>query len=327
MRRREFIAGLGSAAAWPLAARAQQPAMPVIGLLRSGMASPPSPFIVAFFLGLKDAGFVEGQNILVESRWTEDRNERLPALAADLVRRQVNLITALGNTQAARAAKAATDLIPIVFTIASDPVDIGLVASLSRPGGNVTGVSQLGIETVAKRLEVLRKLVPAATSIAVLNNPTNPRMTENEMQQLEPAARTLGLQLRLLNAQNEIEIETAFADTARQPMGALLVGADGFFVNSRELIAAAAARHRVPAIYHAREYALAGGLMSYGPSLPDAFRQAGVYAGRILKGERPADLPVYQSVKIELVINLKTAKALGLTIPETLLATADQVIE
>jgi putative ABC transport system substrate-binding protein len=325
MRRRDFIAGLGGVAvAWPLAARAQQPSMPVIGFLNGGSADGYAPMVAAFRQGLKESGYVEGQNVAVEYRWVEGQYDRVPAMAAELVRRQVAVIVA--NTPGVLAVRAATTTIPIVFTTSSDPVQMGLVASLSRPSGNVTGVTQLNVEVASKRLELAHQLLPMATIIAVLVNSTNPN-TEALVRDLQAAARALGRQLHLLHASTERDFDTVFATLVRLRAGALIIGIDAFFTSRSEQLATLALRHAVPAIFQDREFVAAGGLMSYGGSVPDSYRLAGVYTGRILKGEKPADLPVQQSTKVELVINMKTAKALGLTIPETLLATADQVIE
>jgi putative ABC transport system substrate-binding protein len=327
VRRREFIAVLGSAAAWPLAARAQQPALPVIGYLNSTTESTAQHFTAAFRQGLSELGYVERQNVSIEYRWMEGQYDRLPTLAADLVRRPVTVIVATGGTAIARAAKSATATIPIVFVGGGDPVEVGLVASLNRPGGNVTGAAILTTSLTAKRLELLHRLVPEATSIGFLINPTNTAVTKAETMEAETAARTLGVRLVPLNASTLGEIEAVFENLAAQQIGALLTGGDPFWTFQRVRLAALTARYAVPAIYAVREIIDAGGLMSYGASISDAYRLAGTYAGRILKGEKPADLPVQQSTRIEMVINLKTAKALGLTIPETLLATADEVIQ
>ena len=325
MRRRQFIALVGGAATWPLAARAQPPAMPVIGFLNSASPDGYAVPVRAFRQGLKDIGYVEGQNVAIEYRWAEGQYDRLPALAADLVRRQVTAIAAT-STPAALTAKAATTTIPIVFTTASDPMRLGLVASLSRPGGNVTGATQLNVEVGPKRLELVRELLPAATIIALLVNPTNP-VAETLARDLQAAARTIGLQLHILNASTERDIDDAFANLAKLRAGALVVGSDVFFNTRSEQLGALTVRHRVPTIYQYREFAAAGGLMSYGGSITDSYRRAGGYTGRILKGEKPADLPVQQSTKVELIINLKTAKTLGLTLPLSLLGRADEVIE
>jgi putative ABC transport system substrate-binding protein len=325
MRRRAFIAGLGSAAAWPLVARAQQPAMPVIGYLSPESAADDSKIVTAPFLqGLKETGYVEGQNVAVEYRWAENHPDRLPALAADLVRRRVAVIVANG-TIATVPAKAATTTIPIVFTGAGDPVALGLVASLNRPGGNVTGIASLTAELAPKKLQLLRELTPNAAVFGVLADPAFP--ATQSIADLQAAARTLGRQLVVVNARTDSDLEMAFATFSQQHVGAVLVGPSNFFNQRMEQLATLATRHALPAIFAVREFALAGGLMSYGSSIGYLYHQSGIYTGRILKGEKPADLPVQQVTKIDLVINLKTAKALGLTIPETLLATADEVIQ
>jgi putative ABC transport system substrate-binding protein len=327
MRRREFVTLLGGAAlAWPLAARAQQPAMPVIGFLDNGSPGPSTSGVRAFLRGLNEAGFVEGRNVAVEYRWAEDQNDRLPALAADLVRRKVDVIVTPASTLAAFAAKEATTTIPIVFGVGFNPVELGLVASFNRPAGNLTGISRLAHDVATKRLELLHEMVSAAMSIAVLSNPAN-RAHAAETRELQVAARVLGLRLLALNASSLSDIETAFAILVQQRVGGLLVSTDNLFSNLREQLATLAARHMVPAMYGYREYVAVGGLMSYGANWVDSFRQVGVYAGRILKGEKPADLPVQQSTKVELVINLTTAKALGLDVPAKVLALADEVIE
>ena len=325
--RREFLSALGgAAAAWPLTARAQQPAMPVIGFLHARSADDLPHLVAAFRRGLSDTGFIEGQNVTIEYRWAQGQYDRLPALAAELVGRQVAVIVAAGGEPAALAAKAATSTIPIVFNSGSDPVKLGLVASINRPGGNVTGVSILLRATEAKRFGLIRELLPQATAIAVLVNPNRPDGAE-QLSDLQDAARTLGKQIHVLNASTDGEIEAAFAVLSRQPTDALVVANDTFFIGRRDEIVALAARQALPAIYNAREFAAAGGLIAYGPSLPNAYREMGVYSGKILKGEKPANLPVQQSTIFELVINLKTAKALGLTLPAGLLAIADEVIE
>ena len=325
MRRRDFIMLVGGAvAAWPFAARAQQPTMPVVGFLRSATLADVPHWVAAFRQGLKEAGFVEGQNVAIEFRSADNQLDRLPALVADLIRQPVAVI--LGNTDAALAAKAATTTVPIVFASGSDPVRDGLVASLNRPGGNVTGLVYFAAVLGAKRLELLRQLVPRATTIAVLVNPNTP-LTEAERKDVQTAAQAIGQQLIIIDISSDRDIETAFAAFVQRGAGALLVGTGGFLNSNRERIAAVANRHALPASYSQREGVVAGGLMSYGPSISDAYRQAGIYSGRILNGEKPADLPVIRSTKFEHVLNLKTAKALGLTIPPSLLVAADEVIE
>jgi putative ABC transport system substrate-binding protein len=325
MKRRELILLLGGAIAWPLAARAQQKRVPVIGCLGSASPGPYAPFVAAFLQGLAETGYVDGQNVAIEYRWAEGSYDRLSALAADLVGRKVDVIASLGGPTSAIAAKNATSTIPIVFS-ASDPVESGLVAGLARPGGNLTGVSVMGVELGPKRLELLSELVPQAKVMALLVNPNN-ATTERIARDVQEAARTKGLQLVILRAAIESEIDAAFAALVRVQAGALVVSSDAFFNSRREKLVAVASRDAVPVMYSLREFAEAGGLISYGSSLTGTYRQVGVYAGRILKGEKPADLPVQQATKFELVINMKTAAALGLTVPQSLLARADEVIE
>jgi putative ABC transport system substrate-binding protein len=327
MRRREFLGVLGSAAAWPLGARAQQqPATPVVGFLGTASSGPFAHLVAGFRRGLQETGFVEGRNAAIEYRWAEGQYDRVPALAADLVSRQVAVIVTVGGEASAAAAKAATATIPIVFNTGSDPVKLGLVTSLARPGGNATGVNIFTTELVEKRLGLLRDLVPAATTVAVLSNPNFAAAVAN-VRESEAAARAIGKEVVIFNASSDAEIETAFVNIVQARPGAMLVGPDPFFNSRRGLIVALAARHAIPAIYEWREFAEAGGLISYGTSLVGAYRQQGIYAGRILKGEKPADLPVVQLSKFELVINLNTARALGLAIPPGVLAIADEVIE
>jgi len=328
MRRRDFITLLGGTTfAWPLAARAQQPAMPVVGFLSTASPDTYAIRLRAFRQGLKDAGYVEGQNVTIEYRWAEGQNDRLPALAADLVHRQVDAIVAGGGTPSAVAAKAATAAIPIVFEVATDPVKIGFVARLDKPGGNLTGVANLNVEIGPKRLELMHELLPSVTVIAVLANPANPALFEPFVRSLQTAASGLGLELRVLNASTERELDTVFAALVQLKAGALVIGPDTFFNSHIEKIAALAIGHAVPAVYQYRPFVEAGGLLSYGSDEAETYHQVGIYAGRVLKGEKPADLPVVQSAKVELIINLKTAKALGLTIPLPLLGRADEVIE
>ena len=326
MRRREFISLIGGAAAWPLAARAQQPQMPVIGFLNPASPDAFADRLRAFRQGLKDTGYVEGENVAIVYRWAEDQLDRLPALAADLVRRQVAVIATV-TSHSTFAAKAATTSIPIIFSLAEDPVRLGLIASIARPGGNATGINILSGELVAKRLELLRELVPGAARVAVLVNPANATSTETTVRDVELAARTIGLQIQVLNASTSREIDAAFAALAREWPDALLVATDTLFTTRRVQMSLQAMRHAIPATYSAREVVEAGGLMSYGSNLTDALRQAGAYTGRILKGAKPADLPVVQASKFELVINHQTARMLGLTVPDKLLVAADEVIE
>ena len=324
MKRRDFISLLGAVATWPVAARAQQPGLPVVGMLMSG--APGLPFIDGFQRGLKEAGYSEGQNVTIEYRWAEDHRDRLPTLAAELVRREVNAIFASGPP-AARAAKAATATIPIVFTSAEDPVKIGLVSSLNRPGGNVTGMSLFYVELGAKRLDLLRALVPKSEVIAILVNPTSSTEGQEQLKDLPAAARAMGQELIVADASTEGDLEKAFADLVQHRVSALIVASDLFFFSRRDQLVALAARHAIPTIYFERHFVTNGGLVSYGPNTNDMYRQAGAYVGRIIKGEKPADLPVIQPTKFELVINLKTAKSLGITVPQTLLVAADEVIE
>jgi ABC-type uncharacterized transport system substrate-binding protein len=327
MKRREFITLLGGAAAsWPLVVRAQQPAMPVVGFLGGDSPDMDANRVRAFRQSLSENGFVESRDVTIEYRWAEGQYDRFPALAADLVRRQVNVIAAFGGAPSAQAAKAATNSIPIVFSTAVDPVEFGLVASLNRPGGNLTGVTILSVELGPKLLELLHELVPTVTVMALLVNPTSP-FAETLSRDAQAAARTLGLQLHVLHASTERDFETAFATLVQLRAGALVIGGDVLFTNRSDQLAALTLRHAVPAIYSVREFALAGGLISYGPSIADAWRLMGIYTGRILNGEKPLDLPVQQVTKVELVINLKIANALGLALPLSLLGRADEVIE
>ena len=327
IRRREFISLLGSAAAaWPLAARGQQPAMPVIGFLSAGTFEMNRDYVAAFHRSLADGGFVEGRNIGIEYRWTEGQNDRLSALAEDLVRRQVKVIVA-ASTPAALAAKAATRTIPIVFAVGTDPVGIGLVASLAHPGGNITGVTNLNVELFKKCFELMHSLMPPASTIAALVNPANIDQTATESVAVQDAARVLGARVMILNASSPSEIEPAFEVLVGQRVGALVVSGEIFFLTQRDRLVELAARHVVPTIYAWREFPIAGGLMSYGADFVEPYRLLGVYAGRILKGDTPANLPVQQATKVDLVINLKTAKTLGLAVPLPLLGRADLVIE
>jgi putative ABC transport system substrate-binding protein len=327
MRRRELIALLGGAAvAWPVAARAQQPAMPLIGFLSSQSPGPSTDSsLAAFRQGLGETGYVEGRNVAIDHRWADNQLDRLPALAADLLRRPLSVFVAEGPAVA--AAKAATATIPIVFYTGADPVQVGLVASLNHPGGNLTGVTNVNVQLNPKRVELLHEVVPAATTIAALINPNNATAAETQSKELQSAAGALGLQLHILHASSERDFDVAFAAMIRLRAGGLAIGGDGFFVSRSEQLATLTLRHGIPAVFQFREFVAAGGLMSYGGSGTGQFRQVGVYAGRILKGEKPGDLPVQQATKVELIINLKTAKALGITVPLTLLGRADEVIE
>lgn len=328
MRRREFISLLGGAAtAWPLAAYAQQPATPVVGFLNA--ASPqtyPLP-LAAFLKGLKEAGYTDGQNVTIQYRWAEGQNDRLPAMAAELVHRQVTVIAAT-SAPAALAAKAATSIIPVVFETGGDPIKLGLVASLSRPGGNVTGAASLGAAVIAaKGLELMHELIPTARVVGLLVNPTNPLVAEPQERELSSTAHALGLEIHILNASSERDFDGVFAKLVELQASGLVIGADAFFTSQIQQLAALAVRHAIPAIHARREFPVAGGLASYGSDITDSYRLAGIYTGRILKGDRPADLPVQQATKVELVINLKAAKALGVSVPLPILGRADEVIE
>ena len=328
MKRREFITLLGGAAvAWPLAARAQQPTMPVVGFVNARAAEGYAHFGTAFRKGLEEAGYVEGQNVMVEYHWLDGRYDRLPSLMADLVRRRVAVIATPGTTAAALAAKAVTSTIPIVFGVGEDPVKLGLVTSMARPGGNATGINFFSVETTTKRLGLLHDLMPKAARIAVLVNPANAPIADATLRDIPEAARAIGVQIQVLKASTSREIEAAFATLGREPADALFVAADGFFVSRRVQFALLAVRYAIPVIYNSREYAEAGGLMSYGTDIADRLRQAGVMSGQILKGAKPADLPVIQSTKFEFVINLQAARALGLEVPNSIQLLADEVIE
>jgi putative ABC transport system substrate-binding protein len=326
IERRKFLATLGGAAVWPLAARAQQPAMPVIGFLNAASPGQFAHVVRAFHLGLNETGYVEGRNVVIEYRWAENQYDRLPALAADLVRRQVAALVATGGDQSVQAAKEATATIPIIFVYGNDPVAGGLVASLNRPGGNATGVTLIDTDLVAKRLELLHELVPKAAVIAVLINPNNPN-AELQAREAQEAARLLGVRVHILHAGNERDFDAALHTAIQHSASALQVVGDAFVTSNRDALVALVTRHGIPAIYHQRDLPAAGGLVSYGTNIADSYRQVGIYTGRILKGERPADLPVMQPTKFELVVNLKTAKALGLDVPWFLQQRADEVIE
>jgi putative ABC transport system substrate-binding protein len=327
MRRREFITMIGGLAAWPLAVRAQQRVLPVVGFVNvASVKGGYAPFLSAFLKGLSEAGYVDGQNVTIEYRWAEGRLDQLPALVADLVQRRVAVIAAT-STPAALAAKAATTTIPIIFEMASDPVRLGLVASLNRPGGNITGVTNANVGIAPKRLQLLHELVPTASAMALLVNPAHPTLAETNTKELQAAARALGLELHVLNASTERDFDEVFTKLIQLRAGGLVIGPDTFFTSRREQLASLTVRHAVPTIYQNREFAAAGGLLSYGADTADAYRLTGKYVGRVLKGEKPADLPVQQATKIELYINLKTAKALGLNIPNTLIGRADEVFE
>jgi putative ABC transport system substrate-binding protein len=327
MQRREFIALLGSAAAWPIAASAEQAAMPTIGYLHLTSPEANVESLTALRRGLGDTGYIENKNVAIDYRWAHGKNDLLPTLAAELVQRQVSVIVVIGSTNGALAAKAATQTIPIVFMQGADPVEIGLVASLNRPGGNLTGIDLLLTEIAGKRFELLLDLVPAAKSIAYLRNPNNPVFAETETREVQVAARARGVRLLFVNASSTSEIETAFVELVQQRADALQVSGDGFLLSRRDQIVLLAARHGVPAIYAWRQPTSVGGIISYGASVPEAVRQAGIYTGRILKGEKPADLPVQRVAKVEVIINLKAAKALGIRISDNLLSIADEVIE
>jgi len=327
MRRRELITLLGGAAAWPLAARAQQAAMPMIGFLNGAFAEGYTTERAAFLSGLDEAGYVDGRNVTIEYRWAEGQTDQLPTLANDLVQRQVAVIAAT-STPAALAAKAATKTIPIVFETGADPVQLGLVTSLNEPGSNVTGITQLNLEVSPKRLELLHEIMPAARLVVLVVNPRNPTVSEASANQMQAAARTLGLDLRVINASNDDEVEAAFAKAAQMHTSAVVMSAgDPFFTSQARPLAALAVRYAMPAVGPGRDFAAAGGLVAYGADINDAYRLAGSYTGRILKGEKPANLPVQQATKVELIINLKAAKALGLTVSLPLLGRADEVIE
>jgi putative ABC transport system substrate-binding protein len=327
MRRREFITLLGGAAvAWPLGARAQQPALPMVGFINPASPQSYARPLSAFLKGLGETGYVDGHNVAIEYRCAEGRNDRLPAMVADLVHRQVAVIAAT-STSAALAAKAANTTIPIVFEMGDDPVRLGLVASLNQPGGNVTGVTQTNVEVAPKRLQLLHEVIPTARVMVLLVNPADPALAEMTTKEVQAAARTLGLELHVLNASTERDFDAVFAKLIQLRAGGLVIGGGPFLISRSEQLAALAARHAVPTIFQYREFAVAGGLLSYGSDITDSYRLAGVYTGRILKGDKPADLPVQQATKVEMIINLKTAKALGINVPNTLIGRADEVIE
>jgi putative tryptophan/tyrosine transport system substrate-binding protein len=327
MRRREFIKVIAvSAAAWPLLARAQQAAMPVVGFVNVAAEGSYEPHLSAFLKGLNEAGYVDGRNVTIEYRWAENQSDRLPAMVADLVHRQVAVIAATG-TPAALAAKAATTTIPIVFTTIGDPVELNLVTSLRRPGGNVTGVTQTNVEVAPKRLQLLHELIPTASIMALLVNPGNPKVAEINTKEVQAAARTLGLKLHVLNASTERDFDGVFAKLIQLRAGGLVIGGDPFFTTWTERLAVLALHHAVPTIFQNRDFAIAGGLLSYGGDFREVYRLAGNYTGRVLKGDKPADLPVQEATKVELCINLKTAKTLGITIPQSLQSRADAMIE
>jgi putative ABC transport system substrate-binding protein len=326
MRRREFLTFLGGAAAWPIAARAQQTAMPVVGFLNAASAKSYARQLSAFLKGLGEAGYVDGQNVAIEYRWADGQNDRLPALASDLLHRQVTVIAAT-TTAASLAAKAATTTIPIVFETGADPVQLGLVPNLNHPGGNITGVTQINQEVTPKRLQLLHELVPAASIMALLVNPASPYQAKTQSSAALSAAQTLGLELHVLNASTDRDFDAAFTNVVQLRAGGLVIASDPFFIGRSEQLATLTVRHAVPTIFETHEFAVAGGLLSYGADITDTYRLAGVYTGRILKGDKPADLPVQQATKVELYINLKTAKALGLNVPNTLIGRADDVIE
>jgi putative tryptophan/tyrosine transport system substrate-binding protein len=326
MRRREFITFLGGAAAWPIAARAQQTAMPVVGFLNAASAKSYARQLSAFLKGLREAGYVDGQNVAIEYRWADGQNDRLPALASDLLHRQVTVIAAT-TTAASLAAKAATTTIPIVFETGADPVQLGLVPNLNHPGGNITGVTQINQEVTPKRLQLLHELVPAASIMALLVNPASPYQAKTQSSAALSAAQTLGLELHVLNASTDRDFDAAFTNVVQLRAGGLVIASDPFFIGRSEQLATLTVRHAVPTIFETHEFAVAGGLLSYGADITDTYRLAGVYTGRILRGDKPANLPVQQATKVELYINLKTANALGLNVPNTLIGRADEVIE